>query len=341
MAKIHFLNVEEGDCTIIQHQDGKVTMIDVCNADASEERHIVKALESESLIGGIKGNFHQKDHPTNPVDYLQDLGVTSIFRYIQTHPDMDHLDGLDAIASSFEIVNFWDTRNTKQAEFEANGRQGKYKKVDWDRYQAMRKSKSSPKALHFYDGEVNVYYAADEKGPKPDDYIQILSPTPELVTQANGDGKWNDCSYVILYHICGRKVLFMGDADMRTINHLLENHIDDISDIDVLIAPHHGRDSDKDFSFLDTMKPKLTLFGNVPNKDAAHREWTNRGLLHITNNQAGNILLDISTLGIIVAVSNQTFANKMTQASVKHDALKYSLMDYWRLGTLKMKKHEG
>ena len=49
---------------------------------------------------------------------------------------------------------------------------------------------------------------------------------------------------------------------MGTINHLLEKHQPDISDLDVLIAPHHGRDSDKDFSFLDVMKPKLTLVGN-------------------------------------------------------------------------------
>lgn len=27
MAKIHFLNVDEGDCTIIQHDNGKVTMM--------------------------------------------------------------------------------------------------------------------------------------------------------------------------------------------------------------------------------------------------------------------------------------------------------------------------
>ena len=30
MAKIHFLNVDEGDCSIIQHDNGKVTMIDIC-----------------------------------------------------------------------------------------------------------------------------------------------------------------------------------------------------------------------------------------------------------------------------------------------------------------------
>ena len=27
MAKIHFLNVDEGDCSIIQHDNGNVTMI--------------------------------------------------------------------------------------------------------------------------------------------------------------------------------------------------------------------------------------------------------------------------------------------------------------------------
>ena len=32
MARIHFLNVKEGDCSIIQHENGHVTMIDVSNA---------------------------------------------------------------------------------------------------------------------------------------------------------------------------------------------------------------------------------------------------------------------------------------------------------------------
>ena len=30
MAKIHFLNVDEGDCSIIEHDNGNVTMIDIC-----------------------------------------------------------------------------------------------------------------------------------------------------------------------------------------------------------------------------------------------------------------------------------------------------------------------
>ena len=32
MATIHFLNVKQGDCSVISHNSGRVTVIDVCNA---------------------------------------------------------------------------------------------------------------------------------------------------------------------------------------------------------------------------------------------------------------------------------------------------------------------
>ena len=48
MSTIHFLNVLEGDCNIIQHDSGRVTVIDVSNAyddvDTEEEK-AVKASE--------------------------------------------------------------------------------------------------------------------------------------------------------------------------------------------------------------------------------------------------------------------------------------------------------
>ena len=30
MATIHFLNVKDGDCSVIEHNSGHVTVIDVC-----------------------------------------------------------------------------------------------------------------------------------------------------------------------------------------------------------------------------------------------------------------------------------------------------------------------
>lgn len=314
MAKIHFLNVDEGDCSIIQHDDGKVTMIDICCGNIEEQVLDSTTISAETL-NSVRGNFNQKAHPTNPVTYLRTQGIREIFRYIQTHPDMDHMDGLKSLKDSVNILNFWDTKNTKEQTFDANGRDGRYLKEDWDCYQYLRKSKADPKSLVYYDGTAAKYFAKDDNGLLTDDYLKILSPTKALLRAAEEEQDWNDASYVILYYVQGRKILFCGDADMGTINHLMAHHKNDIANLDVLIAPHHGRDSDKDFSFLDVMKPKLTLVGNAKSQHLAYDKWDSRNLKHIQNNQGGNILIDIYNGNIHVSCSNKRYADAF---NVKH-----------------------
>jgi hypothetical protein len=62
MAVVHYLNVNQGDCSVIQHASGHVSVIDVCNAkkpaDRGRESRLQKLLES-----GVLGNFNQKKHP--------------------------------------------------------------------------------------------------------------------------------------------------------------------------------------------------------------------------------------------------------------------------------------
>src|ERR1700676_1222197 len=53
-----------------------------------------------------------KDKLTNPIDYLNaNFTGRPIFRYIQTHPDMDHMAGLYKlwVEDGVQIYNFWDT----------------------------------------------------------------------------------------------------------------------------------------------------------------------------------------------------------------------------------------
>jgi hypothetical protein len=59
---------------------------------------------------------------------------------------------------------------------------------------------------------------------------------------------------------------------------------------------------------LDTVRPKLTLFGCASSGHLAYEEWRRRGLPVITNNQAGNIVLEISPNQIDVFVENEEFA---------------------------------
>ena len=70
MAKLHFLNVDEGDCSIIQHDNGKVTMIDICCGNFVEQQPSIVTFSTES-VNTIKGNFNMKAYPTNPVEYIK------------------------------------------------------------------------------------------------------------------------------------------------------------------------------------------------------------------------------------------------------------------------------
>jgi beta-lactamase superfamily II metal-dependent hydrolase len=76
----------------------------------------------------------------------------------------------------------------------------------------------------------------------------------------------------------------------------------------VLIAPHHGRDSDRSHDFLDSLKPGLTLFGCADSEHLAYDQYNRRNLLKITNNQAGNVVMVPSASGIEIYVENKKFA---------------------------------
>lgn len=97
-----------------------------------------------------------------------------------------------------------------------------------------------------------------------------------------------------------------------------------MQNIDLLAAPHHGRHSDRDFAFLDVLKPRLTLFGNAPSEHLAYNAWSSRGLPIVTNNQAGSIVVDFESDHGAYYVTNEKYAQKTlgdpTVYSSKHKA---------------------
>ena len=194
MGIIHFLNVKNGDCSIIQHATGRVSVIDVCNAGRVTSEH--KGLDETLVKAAVHGNFNQKDCPVNPTAYLKRLGVTSIFRFILTHPDMDHMDGLHALYKEFPPANFWDTDNAKTMNF---GEGSPYSKEDWCLYRSIRDGtiNNGPKRLTLYAGSTGQYWSQGDNGDEGDG-LQILAPTRRLVNRASKSDDYNDASYVIL-----------------------------------------------------------------------------------------------------------------------------------------------
>ncbi len=307
MSTIHFLNVKNGDCSIIKHDSGNVSIIDICNARLTSEAPTDMAVFSEAIATeGVQGNFNQKNHPENPIEYLKKvIQPKHIFRYIQTHPDMDHMDGLSDLAKLYSILNFWDTANDKKQDFSSN--KG-YREEDWKYYQKIRSSKEKPKILHLYSGNVGRYF--NDYNEDTCDGISILSPTIDLVREANRTKDYNDASYVLLYQTEGKRIVFGGDSGKRTWDHILKNHSNQLKNIDLLIAPHHGRCSGGNEDYLDVLKPKLTLFGNAKSKDLDYDSYHNRNLEIITNNQAGNIVVFIKEKKLYICVENKTYAQK-------------------------------
>ena len=313
MATIHFLNVKEGDCSIIEHNSGHTTMIDVCNAkpvEPVEEALIETMAKSER---GISGNFQQKKYPVNPISYMKDHGISSIFRYVQTHPDMDHMDGIEALFDEFSPTNFWDTDNTKGMQ--ASSWEGSpYRGSDWSFYKHLCDTgpDHDPRRLTLFSGARGHYYNRGSDGTGWGDGLHVLAPTEELVATANeADHDYNRCSYVILYHTGGRRIVFGGDSHDETWDHILEHHKDVVTDIDLLIAPHHGRKSGRSYEFLDTLTPTLTFFGNARSEHLAYRAWANRGLSIVTNNQASCMVVDTSTDPMTLYVTHENFARRV------------------------------
>jgi beta-lactamase superfamily II metal-dependent hydrolase len=318
MATIHFLNVLEGDCNIIQHNSGRVTVMDVSNAyNATDTPEEIKAKnsserqdrminENRNYVPTNKINYHQKKYPDNPIDYLKKLGVKDIFRFIISHPDMDHLDGIKDLYEEFNIMNTWDTDNNKTIELGSSF--GGYNKQDWEFYTKLRDGKyPKTKRLVYYSKLSNSFYK--------EDYITILCPTIDLVTNANSLKKdYNNVSYAILFtppKMDGGKwkILFAGDTHDASWDYILKNHKSEVSDIDILFAPHHGRDSGMNFEFLNVLNPTVTLFGNASSEHLAYDKYPN---VKITNNQAGYVIMETSLQSIKIYVKNEEFANDFT-----------------------------
>ena len=311
----------EGDCSIIRHNSERVTVIDVCNAKSVDSTNF--NLQKTRLASHVaQGNFRQKEHPVNPVGYMLDHDIDHIFRYVQTHPDMDHMDGIKALFKTFTPINFWDTDNKKEIS-DSSWSQSQYNRDDWDFYKNLRDTdpSSKPKRLTLLAGSKNKYWNEDDEATNGDG-IYILAPTKKLVDAANDTGNYNDCSYVLLYRANGKRIIFGGDSHDDTWQHILAEYEKDVTGIDLLIAPHHGRDSNRSYDFLDVLRPTLTLFGNARSEHLAYGEWYDRSLPIITNNQANCMVVNVSKTPMELYVTNEVYARSENSSTQYNEAFK-------------------
>jgi beta-lactamase superfamily II metal-dependent hydrolase len=219
-TKIHFLNVGHGDCTIIEHPSGRLTMIDVNNSKALPEDDEVALAEAKGLS---LAQFRAGTSLTRSwEEYYQSLLVDPreywrtnfpgrpMFRYIQTHPDMDHLSGLASMFWGEKVVleNFWDVDHAKE-KTESDFDHGPNDWNDWLAYVALRGGRhgasGTHKVLNLTRGDTAKFWTEDG--------LTVLGPTQDLIDYCGRIDNYNNCSYVLRLDYGGRRVI--PDPPMR------------------------------------------------------------------------------------------------------------------------------
>ncbi|WP_064091551.1 ComEC/Rec2 family competence protein [Rossellomorea aquimaris] len=303
MLKIHFLNVGHGDCTLIEFPSGRTTLIDINNSRVVDEKTKEELLSTSGTYSLYESIGYQGIElleksvtdfvaPVDPIDYINDNLADSdnIFRFILTHPDMDHMSGLYRLKDEKKsIMNFWDTDNKKDVkESEVSSR---FDYRDWETYQELRKTTENPKVLKVLKGEQRDFFNEDS--------IKILSPSEDIIKRANEKGKWNLLSYILLIEYAGHKIVLGGDADTEIWDELAESDDDLLNNVSILKAPHHGRGSGYSQKAVSIMNPDWTIcsVGKKPAQDSSnkYRHYTNKKVL--STRFRGNIVAEISSSG--------------------------------------------
>jgi beta-lactamase superfamily II metal-dependent hydrolase len=283
--KLHFLNVGHGDSTFVELPSGRLMMIDINNTKSlPHDDEVALAAEHQLSLTEFKSAMfgkaltswqrkswedHYEDLLVDPIDfYRANFDGRSIFRYIQTHPDMDHMTGLHRFfwQEKITLENFWDTANTKDVN-EDDCNKSRYAYIDWLVYSILRAGQgpdeSTHKALENYRDETGQYWT--------DDDIQVLSPTIELINAGNATNHWNDMSYVLKLTHGGRSVILPGDAEQSAWDSITDQYWQGELDCDILKAAHHGRKNGYHEEAVKEMDPEVVIcsVGKKPSTDAS------------------------------------------------------------------------
>lgn len=286
MSIIKSISVGNGDMFYIKHGSSNFTIID-CNMDDTNRQKITDEIISESS---------DKD----------------IIRFISTHPDEDHIHGLKYLDDRIGILNFYCVENEATKSDETD---------DFKKYCELRDS--DKKSFYIYQGCSRRWMNQnDEEKKYGSSGINILWPITdnedykaELLNAKEGKSP-NNISPIIKYSLSnGVTVLWFGDLE----NSFMEKIKDtvELSKADIIFAPHHGRSSGKiPKEWMESISPKIVIIGEAPSEKINYLSNYNT----ITQNTAGDIILDCESGIVDIYVSNENYSVKFLENNKKSNA---------------------
>jgi len=271
---IHFLNVGQGDCTIIEFPSGRLMLVDINNGktlDHSTRDEVLaqyratrinqQNLSFIQLIGNqiLEQNYLKEleGNTTDPIAYLDHwLPGRDFFRVAITHPDMDHMTGLHRLhaQTNRRISNFWHSGSNDfnlAATTDDEWASCPYDKRDWECYKELRASTTEPTSLRLYTAQTGQFWT--------DDGVAIWAPSPALERKAEEIDEPNAISMVLSVTFAGRTVVLGGDATTDESWPDIWGRVQLPTNISVLKASHHGRKTGYHQQSVQVLSPWLTI----------------------------------------------------------------------------------
>ncbi|RLL46616.1 MBL fold metallo-hydrolase [Oceanobacillus piezotolerans] len=250
--KVHFINVGQGDATYIKMPGGEDVLID----------------------GGRQGQGDEI------IAYLKKQKVDDIEIMIATHPDADHIGGLDEVLKAYKVESVYAPKvsHTTQA----------YKNF----LQAVKNEKLTIKTAK-----------ADVKLPLKYVTAKFVGPVKNY-----NKSDLNNWSAVLHVTYNKNKFLFAGDAEKASETDMIKAK--QTLKADVLKAGHHGAKTSSNTNFLNVVKPKYAVISvgknsyGHPTKDVLNRFKSAKSTVYRTD-QKGNIVISSTGTKLTVSTSKR------------------------------------
>ena len=201
------------------------------------KRHIVIDL-------GI-GNYSGRDTTFSPLRHLKyKYGVNQLDYVIVTHPHLDHIDDI----LNFDLLTpkvFHRPKQITNAEV-----------MEGVRVQDRTKFEKYCEINDRYNSPIG---GGTDDPDNPDNFgaMKMLSFAPRSCPHDN----FNNHSIVTVIEYANMKVVIPGDNELCSFEELMrrESFKSAVKDADILLAPHHGRESGYNNDFLSLVNPRLTV----------------------------------------------------------------------------------
>ena len=318
-VKIHFVDVDQADCSIIELPNDEIMIIDT--GDSTDE-------SKEKLVSYLETIEFKKENNEPVVDYL-----------ILTHPHADHIGNADYIFENYLVkkcylpqIYYFNEENPTEIPFEIpSGCVSTDEEEYLEVLNLLKLEMENFACKKIYTSEfLEIVPSNVEENSKNMWRADFYAPVVGKVYTSNGEADPNNYSPIMIFNYQGKKVLFTGDIEAKAEKHFLqsanENQPDlSIFDVDVLHVAHHGSKGSSTEDFLNLIKAEYAIipvgensYGH-PTSEAINRlidSGINEKCVYRTDIN-GNILLGISEEAKLSLVANHvqyvTFEVKLWQ----------------------------